>query len=682
MKLISKFLESHENCFRADSKSDAGKDTKSTDDPLLAGQEEAGKRPHLEHEKPPPGKSKLPARLIDVSGSNIEMVRIFDTVILDGTKDNTAYLALTHCWGKSVSSTLTRETLPSFYGGIEISTLAQTFQDAIYVTRGLGFSYLWIDSLCIIQGDDADWTHQALLMKDVYVSSACVIGALASWDSSESFFAEQNALELHPCLISVCQQSKKRGGNYGIYALPNSRYTECAIEDFTYSRLASRGWCLQEDILAKQVVWFGPNQLMFTCRDRTDPYHSKTRNFTQAGEYPWTAGSSLKHIDKAKDQQEIPKDDGQAELFRRFRRGWTGMITIYTDRSLTRNSDKLIAHAGFSSICQEYLAKIETPPSPYISGLWGGPHLPSSLLWYVQVRHPRPLATSYRGTSFSWPSVDGTIVNNSYNAEISTCELDIIEAVSTSNSITTLPDFPLAEVYASWLRVRGKIALAKVQPRQQARKKWYYVGHRSSRTETAADLVHLEPCRSDPTLGPEIFHLSSMSGQKVGMLLPDTEEAPPDEVYCLQIIVKAEDVKTKEDWASPFVTRGLALVKVPSEETVATGADNTYRRIGYIELEKKPCDVGGFTYPDIRTGPLLRRGNGLPARRPWPNIDSYGFFKDVEKTEIWIVKILRLENLRNGSRILHLQHSCLPLIQGLFVGGRSKCERFDWPRHG
>jgi len=367
MKLISKFLESHESCHGANSKSDAGKDTKSTDDPLLAGQEELGKRSQLEHEKPPPGRSKLQTRLIDVSGSNIEMVRVFDSVILDGAKDNRAYLALTHCWENSVLSTLTKETLPSFYRGIEISMLAQTFQDAIYVTRGLGFSYLWIDSLCIIQNDDADWTHEALLMKDVYASSACVIGALASWDSSESFFAEQNTLQMHPCLISVVQRSKGRGDDYGIYALPNQRYTECATEDFKYSRLKSRGWCLQEEILAKKIVWFGPNQLMFTCRNRTDPYHFKTRDFIQAGKYPWIAGSILKHRDEAKDQEKISKDGEQAKLFRRFRSHWTNTITAYTNRSLTRNSDKLIAHAGLSSIHKEYLAKIETPPSPYIS---------------------------------------------------------------------------------------------------------------------------------------------------------------------------------------------------------------------------------------------------------------------------------------------------------------------------
>jgi hypothetical protein len=34
---------------------------------------------------------------------------------------------------------------------VEWKSLSKTFQDAIALTRALGFQYIWIDSLCIVR---------------------------------------------------------------------------------------------------------------------------------------------------------------------------------------------------------------------------------------------------------------------------------------------------------------------------------------------------------------------------------------------------------------------------------------------------------------------------------------------------------------------------------------------------
>lgn len=34
--------------------------------------------------------------------------------------------------------------------------LPKTGQDAVFIVRKLGFRYLWVDSLCIIQDDEDD----------------------------------------------------------------------------------------------------------------------------------------------------------------------------------------------------------------------------------------------------------------------------------------------------------------------------------------------------------------------------------------------------------------------------------------------------------------------------------------------------------------------------------------------
>ena len=55
---------------------------------------------------------------------------------------------------------------------IETSQLCQTFLDAMEVAKQLGVQYLWIDSLCIMQDSQHDWTHESAVMDDVYRHSA------------------------------------------------------------------------------------------------------------------------------------------------------------------------------------------------------------------------------------------------------------------------------------------------------------------------------------------------------------------------------------------------------------------------------------------------------------------------------------------------------------------------------
>jgi hypothetical protein len=242
-----------------------------------------------------------PTRLIDVSGADMATIRVcnWDSVFEMGIQPN--YLALSHCWGSGISVCLTEHNYSTFYTGTPIVSLPQTFQDAIHVTRGLSFSYLWIDSLCIMQNDEkhpehtkwrADWYRESLLMRDVYALAALVIIAVASWNGLESFFVEQTPLAMHPCLVDVKKSSKGFGPEFGVYAWPSKRFEDKAAEDIAYSKIGSRGWCFQEEHLAKKIVWFGPNQIFFTCKSH--PETSST--VSQVGTYPW-------HIQRSRGRQ-------------------------------------------------------------------------------------------------------------------------------------------------------------------------------------------------------------------------------------------------------------------------------------------------------------------------------------------------------------------------------------------
>jgi hypothetical protein len=56
-------------------------------------------------------------------------------------------MTLSHCWGSVKFLTLTAETLEQLLAGLPLSSLPQTFQDAVKVSRRLGAQFLWIESL-------------------------------------------------------------------------------------------------------------------------------------------------------------------------------------------------------------------------------------------------------------------------------------------------------------------------------------------------------------------------------------------------------------------------------------------------------------------------------------------------------------------------------------------------------
>lgn len=109
---------------------------------------------------------KLPTRLLHIPRSDTGMIRLKET-----RKQSGQYVTLSHCWGKSGIDAQTKTTSKTMGDKMRVflaSSLSQSFQDAIYIARRLGFEYIWIDALCIIQDDRDDWCREASQMAEVY----------------------------------------------------------------------------------------------------------------------------------------------------------------------------------------------------------------------------------------------------------------------------------------------------------------------------------------------------------------------------------------------------------------------------------------------------------------------------------------------------------------------------------
>lgn len=125
----------------------------------------------------------LPTRVLDVGLHESNLVTLY---IPNGQHGQ--WLTLSHCWGSSHLATNTKSNHESQCAEIMISTLPQTFRDAIYITRRLGYRFLWIDSLCIVQDSLIDWQVESVKMNTIYSNAVLNISADAAADSSEGIF--------------------------------------------------------------------------------------------------------------------------------------------------------------------------------------------------------------------------------------------------------------------------------------------------------------------------------------------------------------------------------------------------------------------------------------------------------------------------------------------------------------
>lgn len=102
-----------------------------------------------------------------------------------------SYACLSHCWGTSRSKHITKhENFETNCEGIPISELPRIFREAVLISRALHLQYIWIDSICIVQDDEEDWTSHVKLMANIYSNAYITLAAGANSDDSGGFFRE------------------------------------------------------------------------------------------------------------------------------------------------------------------------------------------------------------------------------------------------------------------------------------------------------------------------------------------------------------------------------------------------------------------------------------------------------------------------------------------------------------
>lgn len=134
----------------------------------------------------------VPTRLLDI-GAVKPQQNIFGNifVIETGSGDvNKRYATLSHTWGPDPHFiTLTVKNRKDLMTkGIPWGDLTNNFRETIITARRLRIRHIWIDSLCIIQGQGGDFLTEKDKMHQVYRQSFCNIAAADAFDDTSGLF--------------------------------------------------------------------------------------------------------------------------------------------------------------------------------------------------------------------------------------------------------------------------------------------------------------------------------------------------------------------------------------------------------------------------------------------------------------------------------------------------------------
>ncbi|KAL7942559.1 heterokaryon incompatibility domain-containing protein [Trichoderma barbatum] len=333
----------------------------------------------------------LPLRVLDVGKPEDPHPTV--KLIVNDTDTHAQYLALSYCWGKLLDPTmkplqLRRDNLKELVAGIKLESLQQSIQDAIFTTRKLGFRYLWIDALCIIQDCAIDKGTEISRMASIYKNASITIAASSSGNAAHGFLTQR--------MRPYCPEYKTH------IAMANGVISAVyfSVEPYEPDHpLDKRGWTLQEFMLSSRMLIFSDYELLWQCKevDLRSVSANGLEYLQPLESLPWTI------FDNGAEPYFGNLDHDKVYL-------WKTVVQQYTDRKLTDTSDKLNAIMGITS----ELEMLWHDTSIY--GLWRKWFI-ELLAWYKPYIEREEKRNLKRAPSWSWASLDGVVL---YEGSIST----------------------------------------------------------------------------------------------------------------------------------------------------------------------------------------------------------------------------------------------------------------------
>ena len=301
----------------------------------------------------------LPTRVIDVSPMNgYNNLRLLTTKGLKGQ-----YVTLSHCWGGSRPVVNNKEDLERYAQCLPFNMLPKTFQDAVTATRRLGFRYLWIDSICIVQGSVEDWQRESSKMAEIFQNSSLTIAGPAALHSNHGF------LQREPRISNAVYRLHCRNvdGNTDDALLVRWErdivQQPCLQKLEPHSLFPERGWIMQERLLSPRILYFGSRMVFWECF---------TLNQSEELHLPWSDDFKQNYWNRTLHHRGDKDKVGAAELYP----SWDALVGAFSRTLLTNPMDRLPALSGLAQNMQRQLGDV------YLAGLWQKDLL-RGLKWHV-----------------------------------------------------------------------------------------------------------------------------------------------------------------------------------------------------------------------------------------------------------------------------------------------------------
>lgn len=336
--------------------------------------------------KPP----TLPTRVVDVGTSDLDTARIIHSNGLAAE-----YIALSHCWGGYIATTLTSKTSSQYQNALPQAELPANFRDSITIARQLGIRYLWIDSLCILQDSAQDWEKESQMMARVYGDATLTLSAIAASGSSIGLLTNHPIPTLQPSPVTLRIHASDDPA-YHIIAYREDPEEESLRSLTNSAPLSLRGWTLQEAVLSPRTLFYGASQIYWSC---PETYHAADGLclHLKAPQSQYPAISQLLHTHTSPTATSPTTNDTPTLLEEYY-----ALVAEYSNRTLSFPSDKFPALSGLARRLQPALQ------TEYLAGLWLS-DIHRGLLWFPEVGFA-PHVVPSRAPSWSWAATDERVL--------------------------------------------------------------------------------------------------------------------------------------------------------------------------------------------------------------------------------------------------------------------------------
>lgn len=266
-----------------------------------------------------------------IASKEVRFIDLEHSCVVEAQGPRFAFAALSYQWGaKSQEVLLTGErfkefTTPGFFNR-HMDKLHEAIRDAILLLPSLGYRYLWVDALCIVQDSADDWRYMASIMHNIYSSAALTVCCATGTDHGGGLQGMPQTLR------STVQPIRSVLGN----RLVATKTVEDIIERSPWNR---RAWTFQERMLSRRCLIFTQDRVFFQCLESTwsEEVHS------ESPAPAWT-------LDNVRSPYKVVR----ANPIRQY----TQYVESYSGRALTFQKDRLIAFAGLESALYSPLGAI------------------------------------------------------------------------------------------------------------------------------------------------------------------------------------------------------------------------------------------------------------------------------------------------------------------------------------